>query len=440
METVRYGQEGYYVSLLQLGLKRAEQEPGNLDGIFGRRTLGALTAFQREQGLSADGIAGNLTWAALYPYLTGYTFYQVRPGDSFYSIAQSHGISPEALAVANPTLVPDNLPVGEMLTLPLSFDVVTEDIPYSHVLNGLILQGLVHRYPFIQLTTIGNSVMGRPLYCAAMGTGAEQVFCNAAHHGNEWITTPILLRFMEDFAKSYALSPEDGEEGQRAQAMYKTATVYFVPLVNPDGVDLVTGALSSEDSYYRQAQGLASYYPSIPFPNGWKANINGVDLNLQYPAGWEQAREIKTAQGFVRPGPRDYVGAYPLSAPESRAVAALTTGKNFSRTLSYHTQGEVIYWRYQDVFVPGAQALGEELSRASGYVLDEVPKESSFAGYKDWFIDAYRRPGYTIEAGRGQNPLPLTDFPAIYAVNKPLLTAAVLGRSRREEKRLANYI
>lgn len=428
METLRYGQEGYYVSLLQLGLLRAGQEPGALDGIFGRRTLSALTAFQRAQGLSADGIAGNLTWTALYPYLTGYTFYQVCPGDSFYSIAKAKGITPTALAVANPNLSPDNLPVGEMLILPLPFDVVTEQIPYSHVLNGLALQGLVHRYPFIQLTTIGTSVMGRPLYCATIGTGAEQVFCNASHHGNEWITTPVLLKFLEDFAKSYALSPADSGERQQAQAMYTTATTYLIPLVNPDGVDLVTGALSPEDSYYRQAQGLASYYPVIPFPEGWKANINGVDLNLQYPAGWEQAREIKTGQGFVRPGPRDYVGAYPLCAPESRAVAEFTRGKQFARTLSYHTQGEVIYWRYQDIFVPGAQELGEALSRASGYVLDEVPEESSFAGYKDWFIDAYRRPGYTIEAGRGQNPLPLTDFPAIYAANKPLLTTAVLGK------------
>lgn len=426
METVRYGQEGYYVSLLQLGLQRAGQEPGALDGIFGRRTLNALTAFQREQGLSADGIAGNLTWTALYPYLAGYTFHQVRPGDSFFTIARQYGVTTAALETANPTLSASNLPVGEMLTVPLPFDVVTEEIPYSHILNGLILKGLVRRYPFIQLETMGTSVMGKPLYCASLGQGAKQVFCNAAHHANEWITTPILLKFLEEYAKDYALAPADSSKKQEAEAMFVAATAYFIPMVNPDGVDLVTGALSPEDSYYRQAQGLASYYPGIPFPSGWKANINGIDLNLQYPAGWERAREIKFSQGFVRPGPRDYVGEYPLSAPESRAVAAFTRGKDFACTLSYHTQGEVIYWRYQDVFVPGAQELGEKLSEASGYVLDEVPEESSFAGYKDWFIDTYRRPGYTIEAGRGQNPLPLADFPTIYAANAPLLRTAIL--------------
>lgn len=427
METLRYGQEGYYVSLLQLGLKRAGENPGSLDGIFGRKTLGAVTDFQRGQGLSADGMVGNLTWTALYPYVAGYTFHRIRQGDSIYSLARRYGIAPLALETANPNLPPQNLPVGEMLTVPLPFQVVTEEIPCAHVLNGLTLKGLVRRYPFIHLEQIGASVMGRPLYCAAMGTGQRQVFVNAAHHGNEWITTPILLKFLETWARNYALAPEGSEERQEAEGMYGTATVYFVPLVNPDGADLVTGALSPEDSYYKQAQGLASYYPAIPFPDGWKANIGGVDLNLQYPAGWERAREIKGAQGFVRPGPRDYVGAYPLSAPESRAVAEFTRGKDFACTLSYHTQGEVIYWRYQNVFVPGAQALGEELSRVSGYALDEVPRESSFAGYKDWFIDVYRRPGYTVEAGRGQNPLPLADFPQLYQANAPLIKQAVLG-------------
>lgn len=426
METLRYGGQGYYVSLLQLGLKRAGWEPGALDGIFGRRTLKALTDFQRAQGLSADGIAGMRTWTALYPYLTGYTFYQVRRGDSIYAVARRYGVSAEAVEAANPNVSPDTLPAGTMLTVPLPFDAVTEEIPYGHVLNGLVLKGLTRRYPFIRLDSIGESLMGRPLFSAVMGQGERQVFFNAAHHANEWITTPILLKFLEEYAKAYALAPAGTEERERAEAMYAAATVYFVPLVNPDGADLVTGALSSEDSYYKQAQALSSYYPAIPFPQGWKANIAGVDLNLQYPAGWERAKEIKRAQGFVRPGPRDYVGAYPLSAPESRAVAEFTRGKDFARTLSYHTQGEVIYWGYQDVSVPGMEALGQRLSEVSGYALEEVPEESSFAGYKDWFIDAYRRPGYTVEAGKGQNPLPLEAFPAIYKANAPLMEEAIL--------------
>lgn len=259
-----------------------------------------------------------------------------------------------------------------------------------------------------------------------MGRGRRQVFCNAAHHANEWITTPVLLKFLEEYAFAYAFAAEGTGEEAEAKDMYAKATAWLVPMVNPDGVDLVTGALPEEDSYYKQAEGLASYYPGIPFPSGWKANISGTDLNLQYPAGWEEAQRIKYAQGFVRPGPRDYVGPSPLSAPESRAVADFTRKNVFDRTLSYHTQGQVLYWQYKDIYVSGAEALTERYAEVSGYTMEQVPEESSNAGYKDWFIDTYRKPGCTVEAGKGMNPLPLSQFPEIYRANRRILVEAML--------------
>jgi g-D-glutamyl-meso-diaminopimelate peptidase len=206
-----------------------------------------------------------------------------------------------------------------------------------------------------------------------------------------------------------------------ARDLYARATLLLVPMVNPDGVDLVTGAIGEANPYYIQANRYAQYYPAIPFPSGWKANIAGVDLNLSYPAGWEEARRIKFAQGFTRPGPRDYVGPYVLSEPESRAMYDLTLGSDFALTLSYHTQGAVIYWRFLDYLPPRSREIGEAFAQASGYTLEETPYESGFAGYKDWFIQTYNRPGYTIEAGRGENPLPIEQFDEIYRDNIGIL-------------------
>lgn len=95
--------------------------------------------------------------------------------------------------------------------------------------------------------------------------------------------------------------------------------------------------------------------------------------------------------------------------------------------LAYHTQGKVIYWQFKDYEVPGARALGEEFARLSGYTLSDTPYESSFAGYKDWFIQTFRRPGYTIEAGSGENPLPIQQFDEIYRDNLGILVTAALG-------------
>ena len=46
---------------------------------------------------------------------------------------------------------------------------------------------------------------------------------------------------------------------------------------------------------------------------------------------------------------------------------------------------------------------------------------SGYAGYKDWFIMNYDRPGYTVEAGLGENPLPMSQFAQIYEDNKEIL-------------------
>lgn len=157
----------------------------------------------------------------------------------------------------------------------------------------------------------------------------------------------------------------------------------------------------------------------------WKLiNITGVDLNLQFPAGWENAREIKYSQGYTRPAPRDFVGFGPLTEPEALAIYNFTLSHNFSLVLSYHSQGEVIYWQFQDFNPPRSQYIGEQFSNSSGYSLESTPYNSSFAGYKDWFIQDYNKPGYTVEVGLGTNPLPISQFDKIYSDNLGIL---VLG-------------
>jgi len=95
--------------------------------------------------------------------------------------------------------------------------------------------------------------------------------------------------------------------------------------------------------------------------------------------------------------------------------------------LTYHTQGEVIYWQFLDYNPPNSRKIGETLSRVSGYSLEETPYASSFAGFKDWFIQNFNRPGYTIEAGLGTNPLPTSQFNTIYSDNIGILAQASIA-------------
>ncbi|NCB52566.1 MAG: LysM peptidoglycan-binding domain-containing protein [Clostridia bacterium] len=424
MKILKYGSRGAEVQLLQLALNRAGFGPLATDGIFGSGTLSALRAFQSEIGIKPDGIAGRFTHSALYPWYTGHVSRTIRAGDTLYKLAERYGVSLRAVLTANPGLDPLELPVGGKAVVPLPFPVVPVDIDWSAALVGYAVRGITARYPFVSDSEYGRSAMGKPLRYLGMGSGSNTVFYNAEHHANEWITTPVLMKFTEDLARAYAFG--ETVYGREAAEIFASSRIYIAPAVNPDGMDLVTGALTYGD-YYDRAAGISAGYTEIPFPSGWKANIAGTDLNLQYPAGWEEAKKIKFAEGYTGPAPRDYVGTAPLSAAESRAIYKLTQRLDPALTLSYHTQGKTIYWKYLDYEPPRSREIAECFARASGYAVSETPYASGFAGYKDWFIENYDRPGYTIECGVGENPLPLSQFQKIYEDNVGILTLAALG-------------
>ena len=303
--------------------------------------------------------------------------------------------------------------------------IVRTDVPMTSQLCDETIQQIVRTYPFCRTEILTTTAFDRPIRTLVIGRGPRKVLYTAAHHANEWITAPVILKFVEELAQAI----QNGGQifGVDGKELEEQVTIYTVPMVNPDGVDLVTGVIRPGQAQYEMAATLSQNYPTIPFPDGWKANLLGVDLNLNYPAGWLQAREIKYSQGYDRPGPRDFVGRAPLNQLETRALAGYTEFLDPDLVLAYHTQGEVIYWQFQDIEVPGARELGERLAQVSGYTLDETPYESAFAGYKDWFIKYFRRPGYTVEVGSGINPLPLSEFDRIYRDNLGILVTAALG-------------
>lgn len=414
MRNIYIGDVGVVVQYMQLALNRAGF-PVEINGQFDRNTCLVLRSFL------GDGVGcyvDRAAWTKLIPYLKGYTTHIITTGETLWGIADTYDTQVSAILTANPSLDAMNLQAGTRIYVPFSFALVDESVPYTSILTEYILEGLQVRYPFLVSGCIGKSVMGKEICYVQIGEGDTEVCYNACFHANEWITTPILLKFAEEYAKAYA----EGEElyGEEAETLFQEFRLYLIPMVNPDGADLVNNVMRNED-YLEQTRAIAADYPWIPYPNGWKANINGIDLNLQFPAGWENAKEIKFEQGFTTPAPRDYVGEAPLSAIESINMYRFTTSHDFKLILAYHTQGEVIYWKYLDYEPEKSRRIAEYFGRVSGYQVEETPYASGYAGYKDWFIEAYNRPGYTIEAGLGENPLSMSQFPKIYQDNRLIL-------------------
>ena len=150
---------------------------------------------------------------------------------------------------------------------------------YNIMMSNLI--SLKKIYPFLKIGYIGESVLKRPIPYVKIGIGKKQILYNSAIHANEWITALLSMRFIENFAKAYVQNRKIS--GYKARSLHKECSLYIIPMMNPDGVDLVNGVLKKSSKEYQNIKMISKCYPKIAFPSGWKANFKGVDLKNFQP-------------------------------------------------------------------------------------------------------------------------------------------------------------
>lgn len=350
--------------------------------------------------------------------IPGYSIkqYEVTEKDFVKRIKNEFNINLDVLALLNTNCDFAKLKKNDWIYIPEKIvkPVVNGKKNYDYKTMISDLRLLQEIYPFLKINNFGRSVLNKNIPEIQVGRGDKRVHMNGSFHANEWITTAVLMTLLNDYLLS--LTNRMSLAGVECEHLYHCVTLSLVPMVNPDGVDLVLNGLPS-DPYYMDFV-LDINNGSDDFLN-WKANINGVDLNNQFPAKWELEKPRKPQS----PSPRDYPGKEPLSEPESIAMAALAKASNFDRVIAFHTQCKEIYWGFADKEPRYAETIVKEFEKVSGYV--PVQTLDSYAGFKDWFIYEWGKPGYTVELGEGVNPLPIDQFPDIYSESLGIFLASL---------------
>lgn len=348
-----------------------------------------------------------------------YISHKIKVDDTINNIAIRYNSSISSILTANPQINPFFLEEGALLIVPTSSTIVTTESPYDYKTFKYHLMIMKAMYPFLDVNLIGASVAQREIYSVTFGKGEHTVVYNAAHHGNEWITSMVLMKWLESLC--YAHSLKGSIRGFSIDELFENNRIILVPMVNPDGVDL---CIHGTNSIGRNKERLLYLNGNNPDFSGWKANLNGIDLNRNYDAGWSLYKKMEPSLNIHGPGPYGFAGFSPHSEPESMCLTHLTLKENPRLILAYHSQGEEIFWQFGNRTTSEAGAIANELSRACGYKLSNEAQDQSFAGYKDWFVHKFSKPGFTIEVGSGVNPLPIECLDEIYERNEELLLLA----------------
>ncbi|WP_145997277.1 M14 family metallopeptidase [Salirhabdus sp. Marseille-P4669] len=293
-------------------------------------------------------------------------------------------------------------------------DLVNPHLEYTYENLGTDIIELSKAYPdFIKWEVIGKSVDGRNIYAIKLGKGQTEIFLNGAHHAREWLTTNLLMEMVDTYSQAYVKNSK--VDSFDVRSILNQTSIWFVPMVNPDGVTLVQKGASSAKN---PQEVIRINGGSLNF-SSWKANIRGVDLNRQYPAGWET---ILFDPG--KPSHMNYKGPSPLSEPETKAIYNFTKKHDFKTAVAYHSSGEILYWDYKlsGELKRTARRIAEMIKAKTGYSLVFPGPNPSGGGYTDWFLLEEKKPGFTPEISPhvGPRPVPLKNFISIWSENNSI--------------------
>lgn len=311
----------------------------------------------------------------------------------------------------------------DKLSIDTSKSILDYPFPLTWERMMTYLNCFAERYPFLEITTLGESILGRSIPMITMGEGKKTFLYVGTHHAMEWMTSVLLLRFINEYAEGL-------REGRRIYNvhlpyLFRERRIIVIPMLNPDGVSYVLEGVSPDNPLMPR---LERMNPNHPDYSHWQANARGVDLNHNYDAGFAEYKALEHAANIHGGAPTRYSGECPESEPE---VGYLCNYLRFHREeihaiMTLHTQGEEIYYSSGEEVTPRSAAMAKALSRLCGYQLSTPEGMASYGGLTDWCIRSLGLPSFTIECGKGENPLPAEQYFCVYAALRQMFFEAPL--------------
>lgn len=281
------------------------------------------------------------------------------------------------------------------------------------------IEYLKENYSQLKIFPIGRSVLERDINALCIGNPMGATLFVGATHGLEWITALLLIKFCETVLEG--LKTGGNVSDINVSKALRDRSLVIVPCLNPDGVEI---ALSGKDGAGRLGESVEEICAG-DFSK-WQANACGVDINHNFDAGWCILRNMENQSGITGPAPTRYGGRHPNSEPETCAMTTFCLTYQPRSLYSFHSQGEEIYYKYGTHTPVRSSLIAQILASSSGYTVANPTGLASHGGLKDWFIDKFHRPGFTIEVGLGKNPLDISNFDSIYRKIEEMLIIATL--------------
>lgn len=278
---------------------------------------------------------------------------------------------------------------------------------------------ILEKYPFAKCSVISKSLCRRNIHSIQIGTKKKPALFVGAFHGLEWLTSLLLLVFTEKVCQSVKYNEKIA--GICIKPFLEKKGLFIIPCINPDGVEISIHGKKSAGPYENLVESVSGGITS-----SWQANARGVDINHNFNSGWEELHKLEEKNKITLPSPTRYGGPTPESEIETKTLIDFCLEKNLRHALAFHSQGEEIYWKYGNSIPKNSELMAHIFARSSGYTLSEPEGLAVGGGFKDWFIEKFNKPAFTIEIGKGKNPLSIDDIHSIYSKLEEMLVFATI--------------